>query len=124
HSSAWVASRNLYPPRVDDMQARLNLMHLYAWEESGYPLDWIDAFNVSLQGMSVVSKHVHKVMVDNGLNVPCVVSGNGVDHWNRIEAETGAATLADAGFRFLHVSSCFPRKGVQAMLAAYGQAFT
>ncbi|HYG44142.1 MAG TPA: glycosyltransferase [Bordetella sp.] len=123
HSSAWVASRNLYPPRVDDMRARLNLMHLYAWEESGYPLDWIDAFNVTLQGMSVVSEHVHKVMIDNGLTVPCTVSGNGVDHWDRIEAESGPQ-LTEAGFRFLHVSSCFPRKGVEAMLEAYGQAFT
>lgn len=122
-AATWVASRNLYPPRVEDMAARQNLMHLYAWEESGYPLDWIDAFNVNLQGMSVVSTHVEKVMIDNGLNIPCVVSGNGVDHWVRLPAEQGP-TLVQAGFRFLHVSSCFPRKGVQAMLTAYGQAFT
>ena len=27
-------------------------------------------------------------------------------------------------FRFLHVSSCFPRKGADILLKAYGQAFT
>ncbi|MDP4028809.1 MAG: glycosyltransferase [Gallionella sp.] len=31
--------------------------------------------------------------------------------------------LGSKRFRFLHVSSCFPRKGVDALLAAYGKAF-
>ncbi|AHG62792.1 glycosyltransferase [Advenella mimigardefordensis] len=118
-----VSSRNLYPPRVNDMQGRLNLLHLYAWEESGYPVDWIEDFNSYLQGMVVVSTHVKKILIDHGLHVPVVVSGNGTDHWASLEAAPRFA-VKGKGFRFLHVSSCFPRKGVEELLSAYGQAFT
>ncbi len=118
-----ISSRNLYPPRVHDMQARMNLLHLYAWEESGYPVDWIENFNAYLQGIVVVSSHVRKVLVDHGLYIPTAISGNGTDHWESIEAATGFS-VPGKGFKFLHVSSCFPRKGVEELLSAYGQAFT
>lgn len=119
---ADVVSRNLYPPRVADMTGRFNFMHGYAWEESGFPLDWIDAFNLSLQGMMAVSTHVRKVMIDHGLTVPVSVSRNGVDHWHRIKVDADFK-LEARSFRFLHVSSCFPRKGADIMLRAYGRAF-
>ena len=122
HIDADVVSRNLYPPRVADMTARFNFMHGYAWEESGFPLGWIDDFNLSLQGMMVVSTHVQKIMVDHGLIIPMAVTWNGVDHWHRIESDS-KFRLQARSFRFLHVSSCFPRKGADTMLRAYGRAF-
>lgn len=117
-----VASRLIYPPRVDDMRARYNLLHAYPWEESGFPDEWVEAFNDHLQGIGVVSTHVEKVLVDAGVRVPIAVTGNGTDHWERVESGS-CPTLPSARFRFLHVSSCFPRKGADAMLRAYGQAF-
>ena len=48
---ADVTSRNLYPPRVADMDCRTNLIHGYAWEETAFPPDWVDLFNENLQGM-------------------------------------------------------------------------
>lgn len=121
--AADVTSRNLYPPRVTDMSCRMNLLHHYAWEESGFPYEWTQDFNESLQGITCLSQHVKKILIDNGVTVPISVSGCGVDHWTRIQAESAYAVKAKA-FRFLHVSSCFPRKGVDALLQAYGQAFT
>ncbi|PTB99153.1 mannosyltransferase [Marinobacter sp. Z-F4-2] len=122
-SEADVVSRNLYPPRVEDMEGRLNLLHAYGWEESGFPQHWVETFNQSLQGLTVMSEHVRKIMIDNGVTVPIAVSGLGVDHWEAVLADKNYRVEAKP-FRFLHVSSCFPRKGVDRMLEAYGQAFS
>ncbi|MFA7556790.1 MAG: glycosyltransferase [Hydrogenophaga sp.] len=124
--SPWradIVSRNLYPPRVSDMTSRLNSLHAYGWEESGFPLSWVDDFNLSLQGMTVMSGHVRKVMIDHGVTVPVAVSSLGVDHWDRIQADP-TLHVKGRGFRFLHVSSCFPRKGADVMLRAFGRTFS
>jgi glycosyltransferase involved in cell wall biosynthesis len=122
HVDADVVSRNLYPPRVSDMTARFNFLHAYGWEESGFPRDWINAFNQSLQGVTVMSTHVRKIMLDHGLTIPVAESSLGVDHWHRVEPDYNYHLQAHS-FRFLHVSSCFPRKGADVMLRAYGRAF-
>lgn len=122
-----VVSRNLYPPRVADMVGDVKLLHHYAWEETGFPAEWVDDFNRHLTGITCLSEHVRKVLIDNGVTLPLTVSGCGVDHWDRIEAEPFDFETCGAparGFRFLHVSSCFPRKGVDALLAAWGRAFS
>jgi glycosyltransferase involved in cell wall biosynthesis len=105
------------------MRSRLNLLHHYAWEESAFPHEWATAFNEHLQGMTCLSTHVRKVMVDQGVCVPMRTSGCGVDHWQRVKADRGRPCPGRA-FRFLHVSSCFPRKGADVLLRSYGDAFT
>ena len=119
-----IVARDLYPPRVFDMDGDINLLHSYAWEESGFPLEWVTEFNFVLNGMLCLSEHVKKIMIDHGFHRPIFSSGCGVDHWERIEADHSFKVASDRKFKFLHVSSCFPRKGVEAMLAAYGAAFT
>ncbi len=123
HKRSFAVSRLLYPPRVSDMAAPINALNHYAWEESGFPQAWVNDFNASLTMMTTLSTHVEKIMIDNGVTVPMVTSGCGVDHWDVIEPDESFRIVA-RGFRFLHVSSCFPRKGVDALLAAYGDAFT
>ena len=118
-----VMSRNLYPPRVEDMKAKKNMLHHYAWEESAFPQEWVEKFNTHLDSMTCLSKHVEKIMIDNGVKVPLITSGCGVDHWQRVEADTEYILDDKHSFRFLHVSSCFPRKGVDVLLQAYGDAF-
>lgn len=117
-----ISSRNLYPPRVADMTSRLNALHGYGWEETGFPLEWAENFNLYLQGMTLMSNHVKKVMIDHGVSIPMSVSYIGVDHWERIMPDPEFRVQAKA-FRFLHVSSCFPRKGADIMLRAYGRSF-
>ncbi len=118
-----ITSRNLYPPRVNDMDSPINMLHHYAWEESGFPREWVNNFNDSLSAMTTLSKHVQKIMVDNGVRVPMLTSGCGVDHWERIQADS-SYTVEAKRFKFLHVSSCFPRKGADVLLKAYGDAFS
>ncbi len=122
-SMADVCSRNLYPPRVSDMQAPLNMMHAYGWEESLFPYYWAEQFNDYLQGITVMSEHCRKVLLDSGVNVPIMVSGVGVDHFERINVDSKFSIKAKK-FRFLHISSCFPRKGVDVMIDAYAEAFS
>ncbi len=123
HKRSFSASRLLYPPRVTDMTAPISALHHYAWEESGFPQDWVNDFNQNLTIMTTLSNHIEKIMIDNGVSVPMVTSGCGVDHWDRITPDESYRVEARS-FRFLHVSSCFPRKGVDALLAAYGAAFS
>lgn len=122
-SSSFAASRMNYPPRVEDMAAPMNVLHHYAWEETGFPHRWVNDFNQNLTIMTTLSNHIEKIMIDNGVSVPMVTSGCGVDHWDRITPDESYRVEARS-FRFLHVSSCFPRKGVDALLAAYGAAFS
>lgn len=118
-----VTSRNLYPPRVEDMHSRINMLHHFAWEESGFPAKWVDNFNEYLNGITCLSRHVEKIMIDNGVTIPLSVSGCGVDHWERIE-QVAEFAISAKSFRFLHVSSCFPRKGADLLLEAFCKAFT
>jgi glycosyltransferase involved in cell wall biosynthesis len=123
HKRSFAVSRLLYPPRVADMAAPIKALHHYAWEESGFPQAWVDDFNASLTMLAALSNHVKKIMIDNGVSVPMAITGNGVDHWERVDPDPSYRIDARS-FRFLHVSACFPRKGVDALLAAYEAAFT
>lgn len=118
-----IVSRNLYPPRVTDMQGRINMLHAYGWEETGFPSAWVHDFNQHLHGITVMSEHVRKVLIDNGVYVPISVCGVGCDHLMNVEPEP-FQILNLRSYRFLHVSSCFPRKGVEELIMAYGFAFS
>ena len=122
-----VTSRNMYPPRADAMPSFLNGFHNFAWEETGFPIEHVVRFNQNLDFLTVTSEHVRDVMINNGVNVPIFTVGNGIDHWQTIEAGQQPEATTDAmsaGFVMLHVSSCFPRKGPDSLLEAYGKAFS
>jgi len=119
-----VTLANLYPPRASKMHSPTNGLCNYAWEESGFPTTYVDAFNRSLTHITVVSNYVRKVLLDNGVRAPLTVSGDGVDHLLHVASRGPQERQDSDGFRFLHVSSCFPRKGVDVLLEAFGMAFT
>ena len=118
----FICTRNLYPPRVNDVKGVVNLLHAYGWEESMFPSSWVDNFNIYLTGISVMSSEVKKILIDNGIYLPIKVCGLGVDHIDQIEPASNFL-LHNKQFSFLHVSSCFPRKGIECLLAAYFQSF-
>lgn len=122
--TAQVVSRNLYPPRVSDMNGGVSLLHCYGWEESGFPQEWADNFSASLSGMTCMSRHVEKIMIDHGVTCRTDVSWIGVDHWEGVKPDAAFKIETRGRFRFLHVSSCFPRKGAEIMLEAYGRVFS
>ena len=117
-----ICTRNLYPPRVHDSNGTINLLHAYGWEESNFPYSWIQKFNTYLSGMTVMSSEVRKILIDNGVKIPISVCGLGVDHIDQLEAST-PFYLDTKKFTFLHISSCFPRKGIECLLLSYFQSF-
>jgi glycosyltransferase involved in cell wall biosynthesis/Flp pilus assembly protein TadD len=101
----------------------------FAWEENLVPRDIVEHFNRHYRAMIVYTRAVQKALLDSGIAIPVHVVGCAIDlsRFARI-GERRAATLrppldGDHLFVFLHVSSCFPRKGVDVLLSAYGEAF-
>jgi len=123
-----ICLRNMYPPRPDDMRAAgIKGLACYAWEETGFPRAYADAMNRSLDIVTVTSCHVRRVLQDNGVHVPIAVVGDGTDHLAAHASPAGkqwAEKLLSKeapGFRFLHVSSGFPRKGMDVLLHAWAR---
>jgi len=126
HEPPAVALGNDYPPPCGALpRAPLALLANYAWEESGYPAGWVRAFNAYLDGLTVVSPLTKKILRDAGVKRPIAVVGNGIDHLLAIEPRPAEVNLGRAGhLRFLHVSSCLPRKGIDSLVKAFAKAFT
>ncbi len=80
-----VLFRNLYPPRVTGMRGDLNLLNSYGWEESSLPIEYIEQFNRNLDGITVMSNYVKRVLISNGVDVPIEVVGLGVGPLLEIE---------------------------------------
>ncbi|MGQ9830941.1 MAG: glycosyltransferase family 4 protein [Thermochromatium sp.] len=117
-----VALRNAWPPRVRDMRGERRVLANYAWEETGFPSAYAQDFNRVLDLITVVSTQTARFLQDAGVETPIAVVGNGVEHLLKAVPEPLPCALPE-GFRFLHISSCFPRKGVDILLEAYGRAF-
>ncbi len=122
-SKNCIVSRNLYPPRVKDFDSIIRLFHSYGWEESLFPSHWVDDFNKNLDCITVMSKQVKKILIDSGVYLPIKVSGLGVDHIDNLESNSNFV-VTKKSFSFLHISSCFPRKGIDILLKAYGLSFS
>ena len=118
-----VISRNLYPPRVNDLESRVNIIHSYGWEESRFPKKWVHDFNTYLQGVTVMSRQVRKILIDSGVRIPVKVSGLGLDHINEIEPDFNFK-LKSKNFNFLHISSGLPTKGVDILLNSFCETFS
>lgn len=118
-----VVIRQMYPPRVDDSPGGLTFQY-FGWEESLLPEGYVANFNRHLAGIGVMSSFVKQVLVDSGVTVPIRVVGVGV----RRPQRDGVEPIAELGelrsFRFLSISSAFPRKGVDVLLDAYFEQFT
>lgn len=120
---ADVVIRNLYPPRVSNMIGDKKILGSFGWEESGFPSEYVNGIHAHLDGIATVSDYVTQLLINNGVSLPIQTMGNGVDHCLTIEEKKYRRSLGK-GFRFLHISSCFPRKGVDILLKAYSMAFT
>ncbi len=117
-----VVVRQMWPPRVNDSPGAVTCEY-FGWEESRIPTWMAEDFNAHLDGIGVTSSFVGDVLRASGVEVPISVVGNGVDRPDP-EATVDAPELAGRrGFTFLHVSSAFPRKGVDVLLEAYFAAF-
>ena len=117
-----VAIRQMFPPRVADSVAGMTFQY-FGWEESRLPDEIVQDFNLHLDGIGTMSNYVKSVLIESGVVVPIHVAGVGVhapDPNARCEAPE---LLAMRGTRFLHISSAFPRKGVDVLLRGYFETF-
>jgi glycosyltransferase involved in cell wall biosynthesis len=117
-----VVIRQMYPPRVIDTPGGITCEY-FGWEESRIPQSTAEDFNRYLDGVGVMSNFVRDVLRDSGVDIPIRVVGNGVEPHDP-EAIIEAPELADLRrFRFLHISSAFPRKAVDVLLESFFAAF-
>jgi glycosyltransferase involved in cell wall biosynthesis len=119
HWPVWI------PPRGADLR-----LAIVAWEESLVPATMVRILNERFDGILVPTRFVAKALIDSGVRRPVRVAGYApaLDELIGIGAMRAAAPQTGRPgqtrpFTFLHVSSCFPRKGVDALLAAYSKAF-
>ncbi len=117
-----VVIRQMYPPRVIDTPGGITCEY-FGWEESRVPDSIVDDFNRYLDGVGVMSTFVRDLLRDSGVNIPVRVVGVGVETPDP-HAVVDAPELENlSDFTFLHISSAFPRKGVDVLLEAYFAAF-
>jgi len=112
-----VTLRNLYPPRTAAMQGTIRAIGPYGWEESRFPEPWIDRFNDRLDLLFAMSSYVQRHLRVNGISLPIITTGIVVEEILSVPAEPLPWPLPE-GFRLLHISSAFPRKGVAKLFEA------
>ncbi|HIE5944431.1 glycosyltransferase family 4 protein [Burkholderia cepacia] len=119
--------RNTWPPRADDMHANLNAYVCFAWEETELPANIVTHFNRHLDVILVTASFVKQAMILSGITIPIWIVGNGCDHLIKKSSPPDTSSIARryrrTPKRFLHISSCFPRKGAELLVDAFCEEF-
>lgn len=124
HRPNSIALRNLYPPRLTDTHTDFTVLGSYGWEESSFPAELVQQLNARAHLVATMSHYVADTLVNNGVSAPMAVTGLGADHILRQPAQPIAGlTLHPQGPVFLHISSAFPRKGLDILIDAFTRAF-
>ncbi|MGO9343045.1 MAG: glycosyltransferase [Acidimicrobiales bacterium] len=118
-----VVIRQMWPPRVIDSPGGITC-EFFGWEESRIPQAMADDFNLYLAGVGVMSTFVRDVLQDSGVDIPVHVVGIGVPRHDPLATVDAPELEGLRNIRFLHVSSAFPRKGVDVLLEAYFSVFS
>ena len=118
-----VTIRNMYPPRVNDVRGGLNFQS-FGWEESIIPDEYIENFNIFLDGIGTMSDYVTKQLIECGIKIPVRTMGIGVEFSHDFNSLKPYPVKTKKHIKFLHISSAFPRKGVDILLEAYFETFT
>lgn len=118
-----VIIRQMFPPRVNDTTAPTTLQY-FGWEESLIPTEYVNDFNEHVQRIVTMSSFVKQSLINSGVTIPIDVVGVGV----RKPSYTDNCQIQELfdlkRVRFLHISSAFPRKGVDVLLHSYFDEFT
>lgn len=96
---------------------------IFFWEESQVPSETIKKLTDGFDAIISPARSVTRALIDSGLSLPIATIGQpvDVDHYAAL-AQRRRSRHRQA--TFLHVSSCFKRKGVDVLLSAWAQAFT
>lgn len=118
-----ITIRNMYPPRVVDVNGGINFQ-MFGWEETKIPKEYVHDFNRYLDGIGTTSSFVTEVLKECGVTIPIRTIGNGVELVKDFDKLLPYEINSKKKIKFLHISSAFPRKGVDILLNAYYSAFT
>ena len=110
-------------PVVNNVKNRSSFpIALFFWEESRVPKPTIEILNRNYYGVLVTSWFVKKVLIDSGCQLPIeiIILPRVVNSYmSNLNFKERRLARAEAGLNLLHVSSCFPRKGIDALLKAF-----
>lgn len=109
-----------YPLIIPKNKNQINLV-LFFWEESIIPENLIKTLNEHYDGALVATNFVKKILIDSGFEKNIKIIGSGLTFTP--QSPKNISTDNEV-FTFFHISSCFPRKGIDVLLKAYAQAFT
>ncbi len=118
-----IAIRNMYPPKGRNVKGGLNFQ-FFGWEESVIPRQYIEDFNRNLSGIGTISDYVTEKLIESGIKIPVKTVGCGVELEDDYDLITPYKIKSNKKIKFLHISSAFPRKGIDILLKAFYQAFT
>ncbi len=123
HTSAKVAIVQHYPLHVPNSPYDLLALYFF-WEESRIPSDMVRSINRHFDLFLAPTHFVAKAAIDSGVSIPV----RHVRAPNDFKAFRSIGLRRDRGKRdrvnFLHVSSCFTRKGVDVLIRAFRKAFS
>src|SRR5579872_69752 len=122
NSSEPVHSRYIYPPFTDRMTGTVRAVHCYGWEESAFPQEYVASFNRDLDLITAMSAYVRDGLIQNGVKIPIEITGLGADHILETPAEP-VSCFEPGTFHFVHISSCFPRKGADVLVEVFCREF-
>jgi glycosyltransferase involved in cell wall biosynthesis len=111
-----------WPIMAPTIRHRLALS-LLPWEESHVPDGIVATLNDGFDAIIAPSQSVADALTISGVRLPVAAIGQPVEI-ERFQALAEGRTPRKRIRRFLHVSSCFRRKGVDLLLAAWAKAFT
>ena len=111
-----------YPVHVPQRRGDVAVAMLF-WEESLLPQATIDLLGRHFAAVVAPTRFVQEALVQSGLAIPVRVIPPAVRLERFAALGSGPRPAPSAVHRFLHVSSCFPRKGVDVLLRAWAQAF-
>ena len=102
---------------------QLRLAYLF-WEESLLPEATADTLNRDFDAVLAPTRFVAEALVNSGVMAPVRVIGFAPPLERFAALANRPERTEDRPFTFLHVSSGFPRKGTDLLLAAFARAFS
>ncbi len=114
----------LYVPPIGSAHPDI-LAAYFFWEESLVSASTIALLNSAFHAVFAPSRFVAKALLDSGLCIPVRVVGYAppLSSFAMLGDARPPSCYKEKAFTFLHVSSAFPRKGVDVLLNAFARAF-
>lgn len=115
-----IVIRNTWPVESSDLKGKNNY-RIFAWEETKIPVEIVEQLNKFYDAVIATSKFVENVLKINNIKnvIEFTHSSTLLDY---LAHEISLDKKGDI-VRYLHISSCIPRKAPEILCDAFGEAF-